>query len=115
MKNTQKLTVVLLLGALSISSTFPADHQRDNQTAHSLTTNPLKSLICLFRINQQFRSEAYIHFMNEDKQELTSLIQSQEKESPIFLVSECPDPNCILSRFRFPKYREHYEKKLLLN
>ncbi len=46
MKNTQKLTVVLLLGALSISSTFPADHQQIALNEYSLYQR-----ICTFLSN----------------------------------------------------------------
>ncbi len=92
------------------------DQQSDNLLA-TLLNNPSNCLNHLCDINEQFESACNDKKLMEsnyadDQISLTleSLIQSHEKKSPIFLLSES---KCLLTRTLNPQYREQFEERVV--
>ncbi len=117
--NEKRWLAALLIGSLSITSTFLADDQiaHDNFTLHQQAQDTIACILqdpvaYLAYINKQVS----FHFDSLDEEtlpKLKAILLNYEKESPISFLAERNNKTCSVNRAQAPQYRETFEKHMV--
>ncbi len=73
--------------------------------------NPKKALTYVYKVNDKFATSA-----EKSPQKVLELARQYEQDCPLLSLGECTQEDwgaCILSRYYDPKFREHFESKVV--